>query len=327
MRIYKTLMNKTFIYLLIAVLAACKSTPYSDETTKSDLRAPAYPLLTLHPHVKLWSMTDELNKQNMTFGGSTQLPFVGFLRVDGAMYRFMGSKELPMQAIAPMALDHEKWEGKFTSLVPDEGWEQPDFDDKYWQLSEGAFGTPGMWEARTQWTSSNIWVRREVEVDPYLLEHKKDFDAAVSKDSVDRKIYDDLFPLIVNDCNEIIFHDKVNALQLLDTYKTSVTQSGIAGQDYLLDIVEFTRAFLSGDLKKALKMYDRKFSRLDHDARFDVTLQLNGMLIRKGDAKMCERGLELIERTMKDCGWSEDNPLFAAVVSGLKDKFKDNKDE
>lgn len=142
MRIYKTLMNKTFIYLLIAVLAACKSTPYSDETTKSDLRAPAYPLLTLHPHVKLWSMTDELNKQNMTFGGSTQLPFVGFLRVDGAMYRFMGSKELPMQAIAPMALDHEKWEGKFTSLVPDEGWEQPDFDDKYWQLSEGAFGTP-----------------------------------------------------------------------------------------------------------------------------------------------------------------------------------------
>ncbi len=47
-----------------------------------------------------------------------------------------------MQAIAPMALDHEKWEGKFTSLVPDEGWEQPDFDDKYWQLSEGAFGTP-----------------------------------------------------------------------------------------------------------------------------------------------------------------------------------------
>ena len=161
----------------------------------------------------------------------------------------------------------------------------------------------------------------------YFLEHKKDFDAAVSKDSVDRKIYDDLFPLIVNDCNEIIFHDKVNAVQLLDTYKTCVTRSGIVGQDYLLDIVEFTKVFLSGDLKKALKMYDKKFSRLDSDARFDVTLQLNGMLIRKGDAKMCKRGLELIEKTMKDCGWSVDDPLFAAVVSGLKDKFKDDKDE
>lgn len=94
-----------------------------------------------------------------------------------------------------------------------------------------------------------------------------------------------------------------------------------------MDIVEFTKVFLSGDLKKALKMYDKKFSRLDSDARFDVTLQLNGMLIRKGDAKMCKRGLELIEKTMKDCGWSVDNPLFAAVVSGLKDKFKDDKDE
>ena len=85
MRIYKTLMNKTFIYLLIAVLAACKSTPYSDETTKSDLRAPAYPLLTLHPHVKLWSMTDELNKR-IYFWRQHTTSFVGFLRLDGAMY-------------------------------------------------------------------------------------------------------------------------------------------------------------------------------------------------------------------------------------------------
>ena len=222
MRIYKTLMNKTFIYLLIAVLAACKSTPYSDETTKSDLRAPAYPLLTLYPHVKLWSMTDELNKQNMTFGGSTQLPFVGFLRVDGAMYRFMGSKELPMQAIAPMALDHEKWEGKFTSLVPDEGWEQPDFDDKYWQLSEGAFGTPGMWEARTQWTSSNIWVRREVEVDPYLLEHKKIYL---------RYSHDDVFQLYIN------------GKQLVNT--GYVTEDG---QSWFADVPEYSPGFTVGVL-------------------------------------------------------------------------------
>ena len=154
------------VYFLSILLGACKSTPYSDKTTKSDLRAPAYPLLTLHPHMKLWSMTDDLNKQNVTFGGSRQFPFVGFLRVDGVMYRFMGSKELPMQAIAPMALDHERWEGKFTCLIPDEGWEQPGFDDKRWQVSEGAFGTSEMWEANTQWISSDIWVRREVDVDP-----------------------------------------------------------------------------------------------------------------------------------------------------------------
>lgn len=43
------------------------------------------------------------------------------------MYRFMGRRELPMQAIATMAYDYESWEGKYTSLRPDEGWEQPDF--------------------------------------------------------------------------------------------------------------------------------------------------------------------------------------------------------
>ncbi|WP_247646057.1 DUF4964 domain-containing protein, partial [Bacteroides faecichinchillae] len=46
-----------FVCLLIVASAACESTPYSDETTRSDLRAPAYPLLTLHPQMKLWSMT------------------------------------------------------------------------------------------------------------------------------------------------------------------------------------------------------------------------------------------------------------------------------
>ncbi|WP_077155532.1 glutaminase family protein [Bacteroides bouchesdurhonensis] len=180
---------KVIICFFSIFLGACKSTPYSDETTKNNLRAPAYPLLTLHPHMKVWSMTDELNNQNVTFGGSKQLPFIGFLRVDGVVYRFMGSKELSMQAIAPMALDHEKWEAKFTCLVPDEGWEQPGFDDKRWQVSEGAFGTPGMWEAKTQWVSSDIWVRREVDIDPYLLEHKKIYL---------RYSHDDVFQLYIN---------------------------------------------------------------------------------------------------------------------------------
>ena len=189
MRKYKVMIKKMFVCLLIVASAACESTPYSDETTRSDLRAPAYPLLTLHPQMKLWSMTDELNKQNVTFGGNTQLPFVGFLRVDGVMYRFMGSKDLPMQAIAPMALDHEKWEAKFTCLVPDEGWEQPGFDDKRWQISEGAFGTSEMWEAKTLWVSPDIWVRREVDIDPYLLEHKKIYL---------RYSHDDVFQLYIN---------------------------------------------------------------------------------------------------------------------------------
>lgn len=182
-------MKKQLIYLSALFLVACTSTPYSDITIKSDLRAPAYPLLNLHPHVTLWSSTDKLTDRNMTFTYGKELPFVGFLRVDGALYRFMGDKALPMQAIAPMALDRERWEAKYTSLIPDGEWEQPGYNDKYWQTGEGAFGTPNLWEVKTQWLSSDIWVRREIDIDPYLLEHKKVYL---------RYSHDDVFQLYIN---------------------------------------------------------------------------------------------------------------------------------
>ena len=84
-------MKKLLIALLILLLAACsKSVPYSDETIKNDLRVPAYPLLMLHPHLRLWSTADQLTEKNMIFTNGKNLPFVGFLRVDGTMYRFMG---------------------------------------------------------------------------------------------------------------------------------------------------------------------------------------------------------------------------------------------
>lgn len=162
-----------FLLFIFVVMACTRGTKYSDETIKNELRAPSYPLFSLHPQVRLWSSADKLTDRNITFTNGKAFPFVGFLRVDAVIYRFMGSEELPMQAIAPMAFDSEKWEGKFTSLMPEPGWEQPGFDDKYWQLGEGAFGTKDKREVKTQWLSSDIWVRREVDVDPYLLEHRK----------------------------------------------------------------------------------------------------------------------------------------------------------
>ena len=183
-------MKHFFLGMSALLLAACGGhVDYSEETVKSDLRAPAYPLLTLHPHVRLWSASDRLTDRNMTFTDGKELPFVGFLRVDGALYRFMGDKTLPPQAIAPMALDHERWEAKITPLDPGEGWEQPGFDDKYWNMREGAFGTPNLWEVKTPWMSPNLWVRREVKIDPYLLDNKRIFV---------RYSHDDVFELYIN---------------------------------------------------------------------------------------------------------------------------------
>ncbi len=167
-------MKKLLVVVSAALLAACGGhVKYAEETIKSDLRAPAYPLLTLHPHLSVWSAADRLTDKHPTFSGGKRLPFNGILRVDSALYLFMGDKDLPPQAIAPMALDGERWEAKITPLAPDEGWERPGFDDKYWNAREGGFGKLGEKGVKTQWLSPNLWIRREVKIDPYLLEHKR----------------------------------------------------------------------------------------------------------------------------------------------------------
>ena len=156
-------MKKVFVnFSLALLLAACSGgADYSEETIKNDLRAPAYPLLALHPHVRLWQAADRLTDRNMTFIDNSQLPLAGFLRVDGVMYRFMGGG-LPVQILAPMGRDGEKWEAHYTPAIPEKGWEQPEFKESFWQTDgEGAFGSKEIKEVKTPWITPDIWVRRK----------------------------------------------------------------------------------------------------------------------------------------------------------------------
>lgn len=55
---------------------------------------------------------------------------------------------------------------RYTFQHPMEGWQQPDFDDTNWRMGEGGFGGDAVPNTmpRTIWTTSDIWIRRTVDV-------------------------------------------------------------------------------------------------------------------------------------------------------------------
>jgi len=55
---------------------------------------------------------------------------------------------------------------RYTTEKPADGWEQPGFDDAAWKEAPGGFGTKGTPGAvvGTEWRSSDIWLRRTVEL-------------------------------------------------------------------------------------------------------------------------------------------------------------------
>ena len=58
-------------------------------------------------------------------------------------------------------------EWRYTTTEPAQEWSQPGFDDSGWKSGPGGFGTEGTpgAVARTEWDSSDIWLRRTFELD------------------------------------------------------------------------------------------------------------------------------------------------------------------
>ena len=131
---------------------------------KTALRLPSVPLILSDPYFSVWSPCDALNEGNTKHWTNDDKPLEGLLRVDGTVYRWMGSaqREL-METVVPMA-DEKAWEGQYTRRKPADGWQNLNFDDKSWQKGHGAFGTDNNLNIRTPWTEeySDIWVRRTV---------------------------------------------------------------------------------------------------------------------------------------------------------------------
>ena len=73
-----------------AMLSSCGA-PQDVKSEKSEMRAPAYPLVMIDPYTSAWSFTDNLYDGPVKHWTGKDFPFLGVAKVDGQIYRFMGT--------------------------------------------------------------------------------------------------------------------------------------------------------------------------------------------------------------------------------------------
>ncbi len=166
-----------------AVLAACDSP--TEQHDKNELRAPAYPLVTIDPYTSAWSFTDKLYDGSVKHWTGKDFPLIGVAKVDGETYRFMGTEELELRPLVKTS-EQGSWTGKYTVKEPAAGWQNAGFDDHAWKEGEAAFGTKeNEHTAKTQWGEEFIWVRRVADIQEDLtgknvyLEYSHDDDVII----------------------------------------------------------------------------------------------------------------------------------------------------
>ncbi|MDP3003275.1 MAG: DUF4965 domain-containing protein [Bacteroidales bacterium] len=182
----KKLLFGLFSILILIQSVVCQPHKEIPPSGVNNLRAPAYPLVTIDPYTSIWSFTDKLYEENVRHWTGTTRTFLGALRVDGKLYRFMGSEEIPLDPLIFTA-DMEPWSGRYTEEKPADGWEKPSFDDTTWKEGKGAFGSRGT-AVSTRWRSKDIWIRREITLSEDIS----------TNDLVAKFSYDDLLELYIN---------------------------------------------------------------------------------------------------------------------------------
>jgi len=207
----------------ILLLYSCNKTDKYEIT--SNLRAPAYPLISIDPYTNAWSFGNKLFERNVTHWTGKPFRLVGALRVNGETYRFMGTDNIQTKPIAGMSV-YGNWEGKFTFNAPPSGWEQLDFNDSSWETGFSVFGRVKYDEQiKTQWTTKDIWVRRVVILDEDLsgenifLEYSHDDDVEIyingievvnsgnrNASNVKRRLPDEIVKSLVKGKNIIAAH-------------------------------------------------------------------------------------------------------------------------
>ena len=143
----------TFVPIAIGILF----TSYSQVN-----KAPAYPLVVHDPYFSIWSFSDKLNESTTKHWTGTDHSLMGFISVDGKLYKFLGDPPRELKAVVPDA-DLQPYNCQFTETKPAGDWIGIEYDDSKWKTGKGLFGTKNM-NPQTEWTSREIWIRRTFDI-------------------------------------------------------------------------------------------------------------------------------------------------------------------
>ena len=160
-------MKKMFLALGLMSVAAFTACNDAGVSVPNAMRAPAYPLVSIDPYTSAWSMTNNLYDEPVKHWTGKEFPLIGAIKVDGEVYRFMGTETVPMDVLIPTS-EQGQWEAKYTNEKPSGKWTELSYNDRRWESGEGAFGTQGSeYLAKTDWRlpQRDIYVRRIVNID------------------------------------------------------------------------------------------------------------------------------------------------------------------